>query len=150
MPKPYLLNRPTGVYARFLVPADLRERIGSRFLVRALHALHGDESRLVASSLALMLSQVFEALRRNEAVGDIDRLLSSAVDAFKCGKSKTWGVVGVATGGWPLQPPPLLDLRLPQRPVLLLLQRLFLHHKRQQRVLQMQPVQDWPLQLRLR
>lgn len=105
MPKPYLLNRPTGVYVRFLVPADLRERIGSRFIVRALHALHGDESRLVASSLALMLSQVFEALRRNEAVGDIDKLLSNTVDGFKSRKTNVWDLTRVTADGWPLHVP---------------------------------------------
>lgn len=103
MPKPYLLHRPSGIYARFLVPADLRERIGSRFLVRALHALHGDESRLVASSLALMLSKVFEALRRNETVGDIDQLLSNALNALNSGRAKTWDVEGMTPEGRPFR-----------------------------------------------
>jgi integrase len=103
VPKPYLLNRPSGAYARFLVPADLRERIGSRFVVRALHALHGDEARLVASTLALLLSKAFEALRRGEAVGDIDKLLSNAIDALKSGKAKTWEVEGITPDGRPFR-----------------------------------------------
>ena len=99
VPKPYLLNRPSGVYARFLVPVDLRERIGSRFLVRPLRALPGDEARLVASSLALLLSKAFEALRRGEAVGDIDKLLSNALNALNSGRAKTWEVEGVTPDG---------------------------------------------------
>lgn len=99
MPKPYLLNRPSGIYARFLIPADLRVRIGSRFLVRPLRALPGDEARLVASSLALVLSQVFEALRRGEAVGDIDKLLSNALNALNSGRAKTWEVEGMTPDG---------------------------------------------------
>lgn len=34
MPKPFLLRRPSGLYARFLPPADIRAKTGTRYLVR--------------------------------------------------------------------------------------------------------------------
>ena len=39
MPKPFLSKRASGLYARFLVPVDLRQALGCRFLVRALPVL---------------------------------------------------------------------------------------------------------------
>lgn len=74
MPKPLLLARPSGVYARFLVPKDLRALVGSRFLVRPLHAPFGDVARLVAARMGMALSQAFQALRQGQAV-DIDEVL---------------------------------------------------------------------------
>lgn len=62
MPKPLLLTRPSGLYARFLVPADLRQAVGRRFLTRALHA-RADHARLVAARMGLALSQAFRAVR---------------------------------------------------------------------------------------
>ena len=60
MPKPLFLRRPSGLYARFLVPVDLRAEVGSRFLVRALPGLRGDAARLVAARLGLALSEAFD------------------------------------------------------------------------------------------
>lgn len=62
MPKPLLLRRPAGLYVRFLVPADLRQPLGSRFLVRPLHA-RGDAARLVAARMGVALSGLFAAIR---------------------------------------------------------------------------------------
>lgn len=77
MPKPLLLARPSGLYVRFLVPADLRAAVGTRFLVRPLHLPAGDVARLVAAHLGLALSQAFDALREGRPV-DIDEILRRA------------------------------------------------------------------------
>lgn len=79
MPKPHYLSRPSGLYARFLVPKDLRDRVGSRFLVRALHA-RNDGARLVAAHMGLALSRTFAALRQGEHV-DIKKALEAAAAA---------------------------------------------------------------------
>lgn len=68
MPSPLMLARPSGPYVRFLVPQDLRPMVGSRFLVRPLGVPHGDAARLVAARMAVALSDVFNALRRGQAV----------------------------------------------------------------------------------
>ncbi len=53
----------------FLVPKDLRALVGSRFLVRPLHAPFGDVARLVAARcMGMALSQAFQALRQGQAV----------------------------------------------------------------------------------
>lgn len=77
MPKPLLLSRPSGLYARFLVPTDLRAAIGSRFLVRPLHEPAGDRARLVAACMGVALSQAFEAIRQGDAV-DLKKALEAA------------------------------------------------------------------------
>jgi integrase len=63
MAKPYLLVRPSGFYARYRVPADLRELVGSRFIVRPLYARTQAEAWLAAGSLGLLLSRAFQASR---------------------------------------------------------------------------------------
>lgn len=63
MPKPYMLARPSGLYVRFLVPVDLRVRIGTRFIVRPLGPFRGDTARLIAARMAVALSYAFEVLR---------------------------------------------------------------------------------------
>lgn len=73
MPKPLLLHRPAGVYVRFLVPADLRGHVGSRFIVRSVHE-RGDAARLVAAIMGLALSQAFQAIRVGRMV-DVKKLL---------------------------------------------------------------------------
>lgn len=77
MPKPLLLARPSGLYARFLVPIDLRGAVGSRFLVRPLHEPAGDRARLVAACMGVALSQAFEAIRQGDAV-DLKKALEAA------------------------------------------------------------------------
>lgn len=74
MPKPYLLRRPSGLYARFLVPADLRAAVGSRFLVRRLPPGSPDHARLAAAGMAVALCQVFARMRQG-AMSDADKLL---------------------------------------------------------------------------
>lgn len=69
MPKPFLLKRASGLYARFLVPADLRSLLGCRFLVRALPG-RGDAARLVAARMAVALSESFRAIRTGAMVND--------------------------------------------------------------------------------
>ena len=68
MPKPLFLARPAGLYVRFLVPADLRHLVGSRFLVRPLRLPPGDAARLAAARLGLSLSQAFNTMRRGRYV----------------------------------------------------------------------------------
>lgn len=63
MAKPYLLVRPSGFYARYRVPADMRELVGSRFIVRPLYARTQAEAWLAAGSLGLLLSRAFQASR---------------------------------------------------------------------------------------
>lgn len=68
MPKPLFLHRPSGLYARFLVPADLRAQVGSRFLVRSLRLPPGDAARFAAARLGLALSEAFNTMRRGRHV----------------------------------------------------------------------------------
>lgn len=89
LPKPYILARPSGLFARYLVPADLRPVVGSRFVVRALHA-KGDRARLVAALMAVALSQAFDALRRGEPMAD--DILEKALAGLMGGKAKRWEV----------------------------------------------------------
>ena len=77
MPKPLLLARPSGLYVRFLVPADLRAAVGVRFLVRPLYLPAGDAARLVAARLGLALSGAFNDMREGRPV-DIDETLRRA------------------------------------------------------------------------
>lgn len=63
MPKPYLLKRPSGLYARFLVPVHARAAVGSRFVVRSLGTLRGDAARLAAARLGYALAQQFNDVR---------------------------------------------------------------------------------------
>ena len=63
MAKPYLIARPSGFYARYRVPSDLRELVGSRFIVRPLYARTQAEAWLAAGSLGLLLSRAFQASR---------------------------------------------------------------------------------------
>jgi integrase len=63
MPKPFFLARPSGLFVRFLVPADLRHRLGVRFVVRRLYVPNGDLARLAAAQLGAALSEAFAQLR---------------------------------------------------------------------------------------
>jgi transposase InsO family protein len=74
MPKPLLLARRSGLYARFFIPSDLQGHVGSRYLVRPLYAPAGDGARLVAARLGPALSQAFDAMRKGIAV-DLEQLL---------------------------------------------------------------------------
>ncbi|MGB3840397.1 MAG: site-specific integrase [Rhodanobacter sp.] len=80
MPKPLLLRRPSGLYVRFLVPTDLRASLGVRFLVRPLRLPAGDSARLVAATMAVALSNVFDAIRKGLEV-DLKKALEAARSA---------------------------------------------------------------------
>lgn len=76
MPSPLILARKSGLYCRFLIPADLRAAFGQRFVVRALHAHDRDEARLQAALLAIELSAVFSAARKGTGM-DVKQLLAN-------------------------------------------------------------------------
>lgn len=65
MPKPLLLHRPSGLYARYWVPLALREAVGSKTIVRSLGGLRGDAARLEAARLGYALGRQF-ALMKNQ------------------------------------------------------------------------------------
>lgn len=81
MPKPLLLHRPTGLYARFRVPTDLCAAVGSRFLLRPLYLPPGDASRFAAACLGVALSQAFRRLRQGDVSVDIKKMLKDAQNA---------------------------------------------------------------------
>jgi len=83
VPKPLLLHRPAGLYVRFRVPTDLRDRVGSRFLVRPLRQAPGEAARLAAALLDMALSNAFRSMRQGGGVVDIDKLLKDAENAFQ-------------------------------------------------------------------
>ena len=74
MPKPFFIARPSGLFVRFLVPADLRAAIGGRFFVRRLYCPDADTARLAAAHMGAALSDGFKRLRQGEGV-DIDEAL---------------------------------------------------------------------------
>lgn len=98
MPKPLILARPSGPVVRFRVPTDLRERVGSRFLVRSLRGFGNDEARLVAAVYGVALSRAFAAMRRGCAMVDIKKLLDDAQRAAEDGTGRTWTASGVQIG----------------------------------------------------
>lgn len=71
MPKPFFIARPSGLFVRFLVPADLRQRLGVRYFVRRLYAPKGDHARLAAAHLGAALSVAFTQLRES-TMADFD------------------------------------------------------------------------------
>lgn len=99
MPKPLLLSRPSGLYVCFRVPTDLREQVGSRFIVRSLGSLRGDGARLVAAAQAVALSKAFDWLRRGKGMVDAKKLLESAQRAVDAGEARPWTASNVRVGG---------------------------------------------------
>ncbi|WDJ97240.1 site-specific integrase [Xanthomonas campestris pv. incanae] len=79
LPKPLMMSRSAGLYARFFVPTDLRALIGSRYLVRSLGNRRGDHARLAAATMGMALSIAFDAMRKGIAV-DVDELLKKIRD----------------------------------------------------------------------
>ncbi len=77
MPKPLFLQRPAGLYVRFLIPKDLQPELGSRFIIRPLHLPSGDRARLAAASMAVALSQAFGQMRQGIVV-DLKKALDAA------------------------------------------------------------------------
>jgi len=77
VPNPLFLRRPSGLYVRFFVLADVRAQIGRRFLVRPLYVAQPDQARLAAAFMGAALSGVFEAMRQGMPV-DIEEALKAA------------------------------------------------------------------------
>jgi len=78
MPKPLLLRRPSGLYARYWVPMALRAQVGSSYIVRSLGGLRGDAARLEAARLGYALSQQFQeckAMAKKHKDGSVDLIL---------------------------------------------------------------------------
>lgn len=99
MPKPYLLSRRSGLYVRFLVPLDLRDAVGSRYLLRTLGSARGDHARFVAAALAVALSQAFARMRTGVRMVDVKKLLESAQRAAEAGVDRPWTASNVRVGG---------------------------------------------------
>ncbi|MCU1118941.1 tyrosine-type recombinase/integrase [Stenotrophomonas muris] len=74
LPKPLMISRSAGLYARFFVPTDLRALIGSRYIVRSLGSCRGDHARLAAATMGMALSIAFDAMRKGMTV-DLEELL---------------------------------------------------------------------------
>lgn len=68
MSNPFFISRPSGLFCRFLVPIDLRFRVGSRYIVRALKTNNSDQARLLAAILAIALSKPYLKMRNREEV----------------------------------------------------------------------------------
>lgn len=99
LPKPYFLARRSGLYVRFLVPLDLREAVGSRFLIRTFGSARGDRSRFVAAVLAMALSEAFARMRAEAGMVDVKKLLESAQRAAQAGEGRPWTASNVRIGG---------------------------------------------------
>lgn len=98
MPSPLLLSRPGGLYCRFLVPRDLRQVFGRRFIVRSLGACHRDEARLIAAAWAVELGIAFKAIREEHTM-DINELLGS-LDPQKI---RDFGAKKITVGGMTIE-----------------------------------------------
>lgn len=92
MPTPLLLRRRSGLYVRFLLPADVRELIGSRFIVRSLGAVRGDLARLKAAQLGYALSHVVTALRAGGPSVDAKKLIEAALAAGASGTVRPYEI----------------------------------------------------------
>jgi hypothetical protein len=87
MPSPLVYARPSGLFVRFLVPLDLRSRIGSQFIVRALGRIDRDTGRLLAALMGSALSSAYAVLRREPSMPiDIKELLRKA----QAGELRDW------------------------------------------------------------
>ena len=89
MPKPYIIRRRSGLYVRFLVPADLRNALGSTYVVRPLLAVK-DDARLIAARMAVTLSRAFDSVRLGTMASDELKALKSGLRALQTGRSKDW------------------------------------------------------------
>nr|WP_289883526.1 site-specific integrase [Xanthomonas arboricola]MDN0205054.1 site-specific integrase [Xanthomonas arboricola pv. corylina]MDN0217999.1 site-specific integrase [Xanthomonas arboricola pv. corylina] len=89
MPKPFILRRRSGLYARFLVPVDIRNAIGCTYLVRPLRA-HSDAARLVAAQMAVSLSEAFDAMRCGKMSSDELKAFTSGLTALQSGSVRDY------------------------------------------------------------
>jgi len=84
MAKALILHRSSGTFARFLVPLDLRSRMGQRFLVRRLPAADADGVRLVAATMGYALGHAFWRMRI-DGMTDHKTLIKDVLEAAKRG-----------------------------------------------------------------
>jgi integrase len=85
MPKPLLLRRPSGLYARYWVPLALREAVGSKTIVRSLGGLRGDAARLEAARLGYALAHRFAQMKSQRSArmpSPPSAQLSERIDAY--------------------------------------------------------------------
>ena len=92
------------MYVRFLLPLDMRERVGSRFLVRSLANQRGDRARLTAARLGYALAQAIVAVRKRGADMDAKKLIEQALAAAARGDLRPYdlnvpGVVSLRAEG---------------------------------------------------
>jgi integrase len=105
VPKPLLLRRPSGLYARFLLPADIRPLMGTRFVVRSLRGQTSDIARLRAAQLGYALAAAIEGVRsKGGKAMDAKKLIEAALAAASRGDIKRYeltipGVVSLKTDG---------------------------------------------------
>jgi len=100
MAKPLLLDRPSGTFARFLVPQDLRTSVGKRYVVRRLPPTDRDGSRLIGACMGYALGRAFERLRK-DPVSDPKKLIDDVLRAAQEGRIKEYIIQG--PGGFSLQ-----------------------------------------------
>jgi hypothetical protein len=93
MAKALILHRPSGTFARFLVPLDLRSRMGQRFLVRRLPAADADGVRLVAATMGTLWVTCFDGCRRM-LVKQLE-FINTHQDAIKDRAKRLYGLVAV-------------------------------------------------------
>lgn len=82
MAKALLLDRPSGTFARFLVPQDLRAQLGRRYLVRRLPPADRDGVRLIGASMGYALARAFERMRKDPVSDPKVRIRSCSADRF--------------------------------------------------------------------
>lgn len=99
MLKPYFLARRSGLYVRFLVRLDLRDVVGSRFLLRTLGSARGDCAWFVAATLGVALSEALVQMRTGVGMVAVKKLLESTPRAAESGEDRPWMASNVRVGG---------------------------------------------------
>lgn len=100
MAKALLLDRPSGTFARFLVPHDLRAQLGRRYVVRRLPPTDRDGSRLIGACMGYALGKAFQQLRK-DPVSDPKKLIDGVLKAAQEGRVQEYIIQG--PGGFSLQ-----------------------------------------------
>ena len=93
MAKALLLDRPSGIFVRFLVPQDLRARVGRRYLVRRLPPTDRDGVRLIGATMGYALGRVFERMRK-DPVSDAKKLIEDVLKAAQRGEVLEYVIQG--------------------------------------------------------
>lgn len=81
MPKPLFVQRPSGLYVRFLVPVHARQVWGARVVVKSLGGRRGDAARLAAARLGYALSVFLDELKLMGEAFRSEMLVAVQVDA---------------------------------------------------------------------